>query len=737
MRRNRTGWHTGRTACSLTRNNMGGNSARHLRWSTRRAVAVLVLIMIGYALPAWAGATDKTGIAFDIVSQLHNDSQATVWRIDHPNVRQAVTAYPSIRFLPGDQVKIAAGGCVQTGGAGQTWKLYVSPGGPNADRLYHGLIGVPGIAPVRNSRNGDSGLSRLADFGLDPRLHQIPSPLPPGVDANAMFLTLGYEDDGYNDNGYWSHDDGTGGQCKNSVDAFIVLSIGHHGALAPDPQSFIGITPALFRCQAGWAFDNFNTADLSWSSFTNAFTLDFWDYADPLTYVTFAAARGLASGGNCEGMSLLALIGEDQFVVNDIKESFWANYKGAGGPNGMPAGNVVFDINVAHWKQLSSYFLRDWIGSVFTSPSVTAAAIERDLSRPGNSFNYGLLSIAHGFGGHVLVPLGVVHSGNQILIDVYDPNRPCTAIPDTATYPKVTITGDNWSYDMGGKDGVWTGTTGFTAGFGYIPYVGQDGWSDLGTDSTGILTVVFGGNAAVEQVTDSAGRKLFADPARQIVDNSPNGLGHDVARLLDYHATGQAATRPRHGKPLSLALAPKMTPELAASVHRNEVEYDADYGASKEIYVVLNSKLQGLTFSLAGARADRPVRAMIGQRGNFFEMKAASDAPQALHPSLTLRSAADLNAGISVGSTEGRAFRVAFAHGEVAANRTMRVERSEDIPGTAVQATAAPDGTLQVLAAGGTAAQAKVGVQTIGATGAIADLPERVMPVGVLGAAPR
>src|SRR5215470_7699945 len=65
------------------------------------------------------------------------------WRIDEPNVGQRSTDYPII-FHPGDAVTIDAGGCVQTGGSGRTWKRYVDPQGPNSDHLYHGLIEIPG-----------------------------------------------------------------------------------------------------------------------------------------------------------------------------------------------------------------------------------------------------------------------------------------------------------------------------------------------------------------------------------------------------------------------------------------------------------------------------------------------------------------------------------------------------------------------------------------------------------------
>src|SRR4051812_12471551 len=56
--------------------------------------------------------------------------------------------YDQILIAPGDILLVSAGGCVQTGGHGKTWKRYVNPQGPNSDRFYHGLIQLPGIHPM-------------------------------------------------------------------------------------------------------------------------------------------------------------------------------------------------------------------------------------------------------------------------------------------------------------------------------------------------------------------------------------------------------------------------------------------------------------------------------------------------------------------------------------------------------------------------------------------------------------
>ncbi|MFE2067414.1 hypothetical protein ACFXDH_34420 [Streptomyces sp. NPDC059467] len=126
-----------------------------------------------------------------------------VCKITEPVVTQHETTYP-FSFLPGDHVTVDAGGCVQTGGHGLTWKRYVDPASDND--LYHGLITIPGAT-------GD--LVRLVNVVGRPYV----------VGGRGGSLKLGYEDDGYSDNGYTAHDNGTGDQCKNSVNAWVQIVV--------------------------------------------------------------------------------------------------------------------------------------------------------------------------------------------------------------------------------------------------------------------------------------------------------------------------------------------------------------------------------------------------------------------------------------------------------------------------------------------------------------------------------
>ncbi len=100
--------------------------------------AFLVVLAAGpLAFPAVVSVKEE------VTSAVVND-HTVEWRITEPVITQPVKNYTKIKFEAGDVITLEAGGCDQTGGLGATWKRYVDPQGPNADRLYHGLIRIPG-----------------------------------------------------------------------------------------------------------------------------------------------------------------------------------------------------------------------------------------------------------------------------------------------------------------------------------------------------------------------------------------------------------------------------------------------------------------------------------------------------------------------------------------------------------------------------------------------------------------
>jgi hypothetical protein len=180
-----------------------------------------------YRIVVWAATallvvTAQPSSANEQITCSTTSPDVRVCRIVEPNVTHPDEPLPQVTYKPGDDVIVDAGGCVQTGGFGKTWKRYVDPLGPNTEKLYHGLINVPG---------GSNGLERI---GKNHRVFHV----SPKIQPAQAFVRLGYEDDNYKDNGYWGHDDGDDDQCKNSKNAFVTITIVHN----PGPS-----TPVVAR----------------------------------------------------------------------------------------------------------------------------------------------------------------------------------------------------------------------------------------------------------------------------------------------------------------------------------------------------------------------------------------------------------------------------------------------------------------------------------------------------------
>jgi hypothetical protein len=174
------------------------------------AVVVAVITTLGTASAASATPTAQSRRVAAIPALTASDGCfSTTCPIDciitEPIVNVAAHGY-GIWFRPGDHVTVFAGGCVQTGGSGSTWKRYVDPASNND--LYHGLITIPGAT-------GD----------LDRLVNVVGRPYT--VSGAGGGLILGYQDDNYTDNGYYNrgHDNGTGDQCLGLGNAFVRILI--------------------------------------------------------------------------------------------------------------------------------------------------------------------------------------------------------------------------------------------------------------------------------------------------------------------------------------------------------------------------------------------------------------------------------------------------------------------------------------------------------------------------------
>jgi len=154
---------------------------------------------------------DVISITSDVTK---NNVETKVWRIDRPNVWQETTPYPNIKFRPGDRVSFNAGGCAQTGRSGASWDEYLWPQGDDAPTYYAGTAYIQGVT-------GSSGRRIGSLLSCQPFLVTAPHPGEPPD----RFLSLGYEDNNYSDNGYWKHDNGQRDQCKNVGPAWVEVTV--------------------------------------------------------------------------------------------------------------------------------------------------------------------------------------------------------------------------------------------------------------------------------------------------------------------------------------------------------------------------------------------------------------------------------------------------------------------------------------------------------------------------------
>jgi hypothetical protein len=185
---------------------------------------------------------------------------ATHFRIDQPFVADAFYEYQGVSFLPGDQITLDAGGCVQTGGSGDTWKRYVNPSGDNSgypDGLYFGLVTIKGafFADNPNVPVTNAPISQVVGKAL-----LIPKLTGPDTPTSPLDLVLGYKDDDYTDNSYSDHDNGNNDQCDYGSDggpAWVTVAV-KHGIAGPNLPA---VTPKPFDLvpqgfDSNFAFEN-------------------------------------------------------------------------------------------------------------------------------------------------------------------------------------------------------------------------------------------------------------------------------------------------------------------------------------------------------------------------------------------------------------------------------------------------------------------------------------------------
>src|SRR5215471_544872 len=96
-----------------------------------------LLLAVLLSIPVFAQAQQQCAANVTREPSANGES----WTLREPVVTARIADCAQIQVNNGDRVRVSSQGCVHTEDG---WKNYVDPRGTNSDRLYHGLIWIPG-----------------------------------------------------------------------------------------------------------------------------------------------------------------------------------------------------------------------------------------------------------------------------------------------------------------------------------------------------------------------------------------------------------------------------------------------------------------------------------------------------------------------------------------------------------------------------------------------------------------
>ncbi len=321
----------------------------------------------------------------------------------------------------------------------------------------------------------------------------------------------------------------------------------------PEPQ-VEPTSPALFRTNLFWPFQNFGTDALSWTEFSETFTdvgegdLSFslfpwswhlWERAFfQLVY------RGLAKGGNCFGMCLEAVYAREfrTMFVEPIYSSPDNTYSKdpsdtsfATKPNDAV---VVEQINIKHGYQVGADFL-DWFLAMEMEGALQDPVVAFRESRDSyTAGDWPIISLSQGplsQEAHCVVPYEWLVSvggaspvsateaqiasqplSNQSwIIRVANPNCPAGIYADDYPHNQVIIDPlrNSYSFEFDDKT-IWTGQQG-SGGFMFsIPFSQLNSQPQIGNGWTAVIKggmiLIFSGDGQVRQITEDQGTDELA-----------------------------------------------------------------------------------------------------------------------------------------------------------------------------------------------------------------------------------
>jgi hypothetical protein len=292
----------------------------------------------------------------------------------------------------------------------------------------------------------------------------------------------------------------------------------------------------------GWIFENWGeSSDFSWELFRRTYiginpTQDCVEA--PLDCAFYEIFKNCAAGGNCGGMSLLAL--------SMFKHGGWMGFCG---PANFYSGVAQPDrtdlyeaINILQARQFSASGIENFMDVVDSGNLNNAITAYNTVRSHLGSGDYCVLSIANdalGEEAHTIIPYAATQIGGTRFIYVWDPNSPYDDYGpshyDTDLNRIVINSATDWEYVQ--RDG-YTGTK---------TYKGQPtGWCfavpmskvlrkarhPLALDMVldGLMALFVSGPGAVSQVGDDEGRRLYKTDAA--VHTSRGAFETDPARRL-------------------------------------------------------------------------------------------------------------------------------------------------------------------------------------------------------------
>jgi len=287
----------------------------------------------------------------------------------------------------------------------------------------------------------------------------------------------------------------------------------------------MSITDTFDTSRNGWIFENWGeTSTFSWDLFRRTYiginpTQDCIEA--PLDCAFYEIFKNCASGGNCGGMSLLALA--------MFKHGGWMGFCGPAnfysGVSQPDRTDLYQAINILQARQFSASGIENFMDVVDSGNLNNAITAYNTVRSHLGSGDYCVLSIANdalGDAAHTVIPYATNQVGGTRYIYVWDPNSPYDDYGpshyDAGLNRIVINSATNWQYVQ--RDG-YTGTrtyNGQPTGWCFaVPMskVLRKARHPLALDMVldGLMALFVSGPGTVAQVEDEEGRRLYTTDA--------------------------------------------------------------------------------------------------------------------------------------------------------------------------------------------------------------------------------